>query len=421
MISGLTEITEGSEAVPFQGWIFYDRDCSFCRELALRFENVFAERGFCFEPLQEDWVLRRLNLTREQGLEEMRVLTAGGAVLGGADAVVFLARKIWWMAPLSFFARLPAVYRLLDRWYRWVAAHRSCRITTTATPPLPARTRWLGLVILPLLALTTKPFLPAWGFMWLMAFAIFLGCKWLTLGIATARGERVCPFRATAYLLAWPGMDATRFLSPDLPPRIPRIATLKMAMRGAIGILLGSILLFGVAHHATSPILTGWTGMFGMILILHFGLFALLNAAWRALRVDARPIMEQPLRSTSVAEFWGRRWNGAFNDLALGLVFRPVARRTGVAVVTLVAFAVSGLIHEFVISLPAGAGFGLPTGYFILQGLAILAQRKLAALQGDITGWLFTMIVVAGPAYWLFHPPFVRNVILPFMHAIGAL
>jgi D-alanyl-lipoteichoic acid acyltransferase DltB (MBOAT superfamily) len=161
--------------------------------------------------------------------------------------------------------------------------------------------------------------------------------------------------------------------------------------------------------------------MFGMILILHFGLFALLNAAWRALRVDARPIMEQPLRSTSVAEFWGRRWNGAFNDLALGLVFRPVARRTGVAVATLVAFAVSGLIHEFVISLPAGAGFGLPTGYFILQGLAILAQRKLAALQGDITGWLFTMIVVAGPAYWLFHPPFVRNVILPFMHTIGAL
>lgn len=421
MISELTEITERAEAVPFRGWIFFDRDCSFCRELALRFENVFAERGFRFEPLQEDWVLRRLNLTRDEALEEMRVLNDDGAVFGGADAVVFLAGKVWWMMPLTLAARFPTVYRLLDRLYRWVAAHRSCRIAPDAALPLPARTRWLGLAILPLLALTTKPVLPAWGFMWLMAFAVFFGCKWLTLGIATARRGRVCPFRATAYLLAWPGMEAGRFLSPELSARVPRFATLKAIGLAVVRILLGSVLLFGVAARTTEPILTGWIGMIGMILILHFGLFALLNAGWRALRVDARPIMKQPLRSTSLAEFWGRRWNGAFNDLALGLVFRPIAQRGGVAIATLIAFAVSGLIHELVISLPAGAGFGWPTGYFVLQGLAILTQRKWAALRGDISGRLFTMIVVAGPAYWLFHPPFVRNVILPFMHTIGAL
>lgn len=421
MISELTEITERAEAVPFRGWIFYDRDCSFCRELALRCENVFAERGFRFEALQEDWVWRRLNLTREEALEEMRVLTADGTVYGGADAVVFLAGKVWWMTPMTFVARFPSVYRLLDRLYRWVAAHRSCRIATDAAPALTARTRWFGLALLPLVALTTKPFLPAWGFMWLMAFSIFFGCKWLTLGIATARGERVCPFRATAYLLAWPGMDAAQFLSPKLSARVSRSAMLKTVGLAAVRILLGSLLLFAVARQATDPILTGWIGMVGMILILHFGLFALLNAGWRALRVDARPIMEQPLRSTSVAEFWGRRWNGAFNDLALRLVFRPIARRSGVAGATLMAFTVSGLIHELVISLPAGAGYGLPTSYFFIQGLAVLIERKSTALRRGLTGWLFTMIVVAGPAYWLFHPPFVRNVILPFMHAIGAL
>jgi len=216
-------------------------------------------------------------------------------------------------------------------------------------------------------------------------------------------------------------MDAKRFLSPDLTPPVPISTMLKIAVVAIARILVGISLLFAIARRAHDPILTGWIGMVGMILILHFGLFALLNAGWRALRVDARPIMEQPLRSTSVAEFWGRRWNGAFNDLALGLVFRPIARRGGVAVATLIAFAVSGLIHELVISLPTGAGYGLPTSYFLLQGLAVLIERKWNALRRGISGWLFTVIVVAVPAYWLFHPPFVRHVVVPFMQAIGAL
>src|SRR5881394_2963800 len=100
MISELTEITEPAEAVPFRGWIFYDRACSFCRELALRFEKIFASRGFHFEPLQQEWVERRLNLTSAEALEEMRVLTATGQVFGGADAVIHLARQLWWGAPL---------------------------------------------------------------------------------------------------------------------------------------------------------------------------------------------------------------------------------------------------------------------------------------------------------------------------------
>jgi alginate O-acetyltransferase complex protein AlgI len=421
MISELTELTEPAEAVPFRGWIFFDRDCSFCRELALRFENVLAKRGFSFEPLQEEWVLQRLNLTREQALEEMRVLTSEGEIFGGADAVIALARQIWWATPLPFLARLPFVHALLYRLYRWVAAHRACTIDSTATQPFPARSRWAALAIFPLVTLATKPILPAWEFMWLMAAAIFFGCKWLTLGTAIQRAGRVCPFRAGAYLLAWPGMDAARFLSPNLAPRLPRWAMMKASALAIVRILFGACALFGVARHATEPILSGWIGMAGMILILHFGLFDLASIGWRALRVDAPPIMNRPLRSISVSEFWGRRWNAAFNDLALRLVFRPVARHTGTVAATLIAFAVSGLLHELVISLPAGAGFGLPTGYFLLQGLAVLAGRKWTVLRSGILGWFFTMLVVAAPAYWLFHPPFVRQVVLPFMKAIGAL
>ena len=414
-------MTEPAEAVPFRGWIFFDRDCSFCRELALRFENVFARRGFRFEPLQQEWVERRLNLTRAEALEEMRVLSAAGKVFGGADAVIHLARQLWWGAPLVFLARLSFVHQGLHRLYRWIAAHRTCAINHTPTPSFPARTRWMALAVLPLGALATKPFVSAWIFMWLMAGAIFFACKWLTLGITS----RVCPFRSAAYLFVWPGMDVGRFLSPDLAPGCSRSEMMKSAALAIIRILLGAFLLFALARHASNLILAGWLGMIGTILLLHFGLFELASVGWRALRVDAPPIMNRPLRSTSVSEFWGRRWNAAFNDLAARLVFRPVARHTNVFAATLIAFAVSGLIHELVISLPAGAGFGLPAAYFLFQGVGVLAERspagKRLGLGNGIAGWVFTMIVVAGPAYWLFHPPFVRQVILPFMKAIGAL
>lgn len=423
MISELTEITEPTEAAAFRGWIFYDAECSSCRDLALRLEAFFGDRGFHFEPLQHEWVQRRLNLTKAQALEEMRVLTSTGEVFGGVDAVIFLARQVWWAAPLVWLSRLPMIHAILDRLYRWVALHRTCGIPIAPASSLLVRTRWFALAILPLVALGTKPFLPAWGLMWMMAFALFFGCKWLTLGTALRREGAACPFRALAYLTAWPGMEATRFLAPELAPRCTH--PLRTTAFAVTRILLGLFLLFGVARHAAEPLLTGWIGMLGMILLLHFGFFHLLSVGWRALRVDAPPLMNAPLRSTSVSEFWGQRWNAAFNDLALRLVFRPAVRRLGIAGATLWAFLVSGLIHELVISLPAGAGFGLPSGYFLLQGFGVLTERSPAGqrigLRTGIRGWLFTMIVVAGPAFWLFHPPFVSNVILPFMQAIGAL
>lgn len=425
MISELTEITESPEAVSFRGWIFYDAGCGSCRDLALRFEDVFAARGFHFEPLQCKWVPQRLNLTQEEALQEMRVLTAGGKVFGGADAVILLARQIWWAAPLAWLTRCPSVHSILQRLYRWVATHRTCAINGAAAPSFISRTRWFGLAVLPVIALAAKPFLPGWAFMWVMAFAVFFGCKWLTLGTALWREGDTCPFRALAYLLAWPGMEATRFLSPELAPRCSRSAVLRNTTIALIRILLGFFLLFGVARYAVEPLIAGWLGMAGMVLLLHFGFFLLLSIGWRALRVDAPPIMNAPLRSASVSEFWGQRWNAAFNDLALRLVFRPAVRPLGMASATLLAFLVSGLIHELVISLPAAAGYGLPSAYFLVQGLGVLTERSSAGkwfgLRAGVRGWLFTMFVVAGPAFWLFHPPFVRHVILPFMQAIGAL
>ena len=92
---------------------------------------------------------------------------------------------------------------------------------------------------------------------------------------------------------------------------------------------------------------------------------------------------------------------------------------------TLAIFLFSGLVHDLVISLPARAGYGLPTAYFLLQGAGLLAEHArgtpLARWRGRWQGRVWTWLIVAGPAYWLFHPSFVRRVILPFMQAVHAL
>src|SRR5437762_6505606 len=439
------------------GWILYDGDCSSCTASARRFDRIFRRRGFLFLPLQTDWVMKRLDLEPGAPLEEMRVLTSNGRDIGGADAVIFLGRQVWWARPFVALARLPGMHNVLDRGYRWIAAHRGCdhigcslkerrsldrRFCKSAAekPPfLEFSPAWIPLIGFRPLALLARNHVAPWQFMWLMAGAIFLGCKWLTFWSARRQIVHVRVGRALAYLLLWPGMDAEKFLrrlacevhktreqamvsgaseelSGNVPDRAGRMPALPFL--SAIGkTLLGVVLLFGVARFLDQALLAGWIGMIGIILILHFGLFHLLAIGWRAAGLDAKPIMKAPLRSKSVSEFWGRRWNDAFNRLALDFVFRPLARRQGIRIATLAAFLVSGLVHELVISLPARGGYGLPTAYFLLQGTGILTERALPQIRGQI----FTIVITAVPAFWLFHPPFVRNVILPFMKAIGPL
>jgi hypothetical protein len=97
----------------------------------------------------------------------------------------------------------------------------------------------------------------------------------------------------------------------------------------------------------------------------------------------------------------------------------------GAAGATLAAFLFSGVIHDLVISVPAGGGYGLPTAYFLLQGVGLLAERSSVGerlkLRRGLRGRLFCAVVTVGPLGLLFHPPFVREIILPMLRAFGAL
>jgi uncharacterized protein YqjF (DUF2071 family) len=298
---------------------------------------------------------------------------------------------------------------------RDVQIGRPCKLCAMPNPLV----RWAPLALLPPLAgLALLTRLPAWACMWVMAYAIFFGCKWATLLGAGKALRRTSFARMLAYLFAWPGMDADAFLGEHA--RFTR-ASFGEWLAAITKPASGLILLYGVARQfADVPLLAGWIGMIGAILLLHFGLFHLLALAFRGAGIDVIPIMNAPLRSRSVAEFWGTRWNLGFHELANQLVFRPSVARLGVAGALMLTFFASGLVHELVITVPARGGYGLPTVYFVLQGSGILIERRIPRRQ-RVARRAFALMVVALPAFILFPPPFVLSVFVPFMRAIGAM
>ena len=126
MISLCSELTDTKGSRAAKGWVFFDRECAICSRLAGRFRGVLARRGFGLAALQDPRAASLLAIPAQEMLREMRVVTAEGALYGGANAILFLAGRIWWPRPVYFVGRLPGCWWLLDAGYRWFAAHRRC-------------------------------------------------------------------------------------------------------------------------------------------------------------------------------------------------------------------------------------------------------------------------------------------------------
>lgn len=148
-ISVSTEITDnkcvaappllrGSESIARNGWILYDGECEFCRSIVRRIRNVFLPRGFEFLPLQTPWVGAAFDLSERELLSEMRLLLPDGEKSGGADAIMILAKHVWWAWPIAVLARVPGARRYLGAAYRCVAARRYCIAGACAVPVRPS-------------------------------------------------------------------------------------------------------------------------------------------------------------------------------------------------------------------------------------------------------------------------------------------
>jgi alginate O-acetyltransferase complex protein AlgI len=279
---------------------------------------------------------------------------------------------------------------------------------------------WLPLGVLPPAAGMITWQSPAWVHMWAVAIAIYAGFKWAT--VATCPHARdASPARVAGYLLLWTGMNAEAFLGrPALaPPRWSQWAW--AAWQSALGVWL--LLHVAPPFIDDRPLLAGWLALTGVVSVLHFGLSQFLSLLWRSAGVNAQHIMHKPLLAASLADFWGRRWNLAFRDLVHRFVLLPLVPRVGGAWAMIAVLFVSGLIHDVVISLAAGGGWGRPTLYFLIQGIAQLVERsrmgRAIGLARGLVGRLYSATVVLAPVGLLFHPPFIVRVVLPMIECFA--
>ncbi|MCA9204916.1 MAG: hypothetical protein KDA59_17810 [Planctomycetales bacterium] len=286
--------------------------------------------------------------------------------------------------------------------------------------------------------------LPPWGQMWVLAVAVYASLKWLTLARllillpASQRsgGDEIglsMPSLA-GYLFLWPGMDAPAFLLKKHSGPAPRLgqwlsAIAKTAVGATLIALAPSVVswpgIVVVGWRLTGDFLAAWMTMIGVVFVLHFGAIHALALTWQRAGRAVEPIMRAPIMAQSLADFWGRRWNLAFRDFAHTFVFRPMLRRYGAAAATLGVFTFSGIVHDAVISVAARGGYGWPTLYFLLQGIAMLFERsgwgRRIGLGRGWRGRLYAAVVLVTPAGWLFHEPFRDQVVLPMMRAIASL
>ncbi len=128
MISLANDYTDG-KGRHAKGWLFFDAECDFCTRSARWIAPILRRRGMAVAPLQDPRVGALLGMNRELLLRELRFLLSDGKQYGGADAVVAVAREIWWAHPLVWFAKLPGAMKVLHFGYRWVATQRSCAAT----------------------------------------------------------------------------------------------------------------------------------------------------------------------------------------------------------------------------------------------------------------------------------------------------
>jgi predicted DCC family thiol-disulfide oxidoreductase YuxK len=115
---------EPKSALPREGWILYDGGCGFCFRWVHFWKSVVEPRGFAVKDLQSAYADGSLQISQENMLDDIRILTRSGELESGANAYLYVARRIWWAWPFFAIFSLPGFNWTLWWGYRWFNRNR---------------------------------------------------------------------------------------------------------------------------------------------------------------------------------------------------------------------------------------------------------------------------------------------------------
>lgn len=226
----------------------------------------------------------------------------------------------------------------------------------------------------------------------------------------------------TVFAAGWAGMRAEPFETLGGKPLPGAWPMIRFGASRVVAGLLFILVAHGIAGIHLNPmfnfIFISIILLAGFSLLLHFGVLGISAGTWRLRGVNTYVLFKSPAKSTSLTEFWGKRWNLAFSEMTSITIFRPLRNRVGAAAAVMIAFIFSGILHEIALSGPVNTGYGLPTLYFVIQGSMVLVEkalvhRKAVFLQNFVYARAWTLFWVMVPMPLLFHEQFIKQVLWP--------
>lgn len=295
-----------------------------------------------------------------------------------------------WQTATSAGAGLSVTVAALDPAPLTFAAQWALALTCAAAAggPRPARTA----AVVGLMAVLVMPYAIGPEHVTLRGFSALFSLMFVIRGSDLLR-ERPRP-------LAERLVHASSIADLRLAARVaPNVRVRLLATGVACALVATPILMAAAAAPEIAepgPLLQRWgCGTIGFYLMFE-AIDRLARVLYGLAGFEVEPAQRMPILARTVAEFWGLRWNSIVRRWLSSVAFMPLARRGWPVLGGLLAFALSALIHAYLLLPAVGArAAGLMGGFFLLQGAFVAIERPLRVARWPrALGHLWTIALV---------------------------